>query len=162
MEEVRPQRDSWRELVHISDREYTVTSRPLESPLCSICRQMLDILPINGLKSVTTDSKIEDRARDGCYLCSLFLYRLRHPLYCEYIKRKEGKTYVDRYQDFPLGDITIELSRYDEDWTRRVQQSDGPLFWSQQYTGVQGVICNGWQTLCSRQITQTDKPQVTH
>jgi hypothetical protein len=57
--------------VQIGDDDFVVTTRPGESPMCSICHQML-VLVFRG-KMVTCDIKIERRARDGCHVCEFFL-----------------------------------------------------------------------------------------
>lgn len=73
----------------IIDQDYKITTKPGESPLCSICRQMLEILAKDNKQSVNnfllkkisvlTDIPIEERAEDGCYLCLLCLWQMDHP-----------------------------------------------------------------------------------
>ena len=59
---------------------FTVTTGPGESPLCSICRDVLQVAhhEFRGRKGqvLKTNASLDERARQGCHLCSLFRFTL--------------------------------------------------------------------------------------
>jgi hypothetical protein len=92
--------------------EVTNGAKPIESPLCSVCRVVLETLRgPNDL--VSTPISLQIRAQAGCHLCALFLKYSKllatganttadPDLLCKY-----------SFEEADLGQVTIYLDRFE-------------------------------------------------
>jgi hypothetical protein len=93
---------------HIDDNDFFVTTRPGESPMCSICRKMLDLVPKGH--PVTCNIKVERRAKDRCHICELFSHRIRDLRHFRRIVKQDDpdtRFIVPILSRFPQGELHI-------------------------------------------------------
>ncbi|EPE30023.1 hypothetical protein GLAREA_13071 [Glarea lozoyensis ATCC 20868] len=138
----RDPQESWTKIRHIKDQEFVVTSKANESPLCSICRNMLRLL--DGNIHVTCDIRVETRAQAGCYLCALFAFRLKDSRYVikGYRKDQQGPRFTLRYitDFFRFHNLPIHLVQSEEE---QVAYGNNPSCWNVLTTSVLGVDYKG-------------------
>jgi hypothetical protein len=127
------------DVFHIADSEYIVTASLGESPLCSVCRKVLEILS-TAIKDITTDISVERRARDGCYLCLLVQHRFRDDRYSSFFRRR-GPRFLVRYRKTPNFVIQVTQSCEDKDTFMCYQLESSE--WMSQYTSVVAVPSRG-------------------
>jgi hypothetical protein len=129
------------DVFHVADSEYIVAASLGESPLCSICREALEILS-TAIIDITTDISVERRARDGCYLCLLVQHRFRDNRHSSFLIRR-GPKFLVRYRKIPNFVIQVTQSCEDKD-TVMCYQLESPE-WMSQHTLVVAVPSRGTQ-----------------
>lgn len=127
------------DVFHIANSEYIVAASLGESPLCSICREALEILS-TAIIDITTDISVERRARDGCYLCLLVQHRFRDDRRSSFLTRR-GPKFLVRYRKIPNFVIQVTQSCEDKD-TVMYYQVESPE-WMSKHTSVVAVPSRG-------------------
>jgi hypothetical protein len=125
--------------VHIADKEFVVSELAGESPLCSICRQVLGILSTE-IKDVTCIVPIQIRAHGGCHLCLLVLHRFEDTRYSS-VAPRIAPSFVVRYRKTP--NFVVQVTRFLNDANSgNGNQAEAPS-WLGQDTSIVAVRSKG-------------------